>query len=73
MNIVWSRQGCAYCDMAKNLLDQKGVEYEVKMIGEVYTTNDLLESVPSARSVPQIILNDTLIGGFKELKEHFNL
>ena len=22
MNIVWSRQGCAYCDMAKNLLDQ---------------------------------------------------
>ena len=45
MNIIWSRQGCAYCDMAKNLLDQKGVEYEVKMIGEGYTTNDLLESL----------------------------
>jgi glutaredoxin len=32
---------------------------------------DLLEAVPGARSVPQILIDDQLIGGFQELKQHF--
>ena len=31
---------------------------------------DLLEAVPSARTVPQIFLDGNLIGGFTELKKH---
>ena len=32
----------------------------------------LLEAVPTARTVPQIILKGKLIGGYDQLREHFN-
>jgi glutaredoxin len=54
--------------MAKNLLKQKDIPFEEKKIGEGYTKEELLEAIPSARIVPQIILNGEFIGGFNELK-----
>jgi glutaredoxin len=69
--IVWSKYHCPYCDQAKKLLESKGIEYEERKIGDGYTREDLLESVPNARTVPQIFLDDQLIGGFTELKKHF--
>jgi glutaredoxin len=30
-----------------------------------------MEAVPNARTVPQIFLDDNYIGGFTELKKHF--
>jgi glutaredoxin 3 len=49
----------------------KEIEYEEKIIGDGYLKEDLLEAVPGARSVPQIILDEKLIGGFQELKQYF--
>lgn len=69
--IVWSKICCPYCDQAKSLLTQKGIEFEERKIGEGYTKEQLLESVPGARTVPQIILDGNLIGGFTELKKYF--
>jgi glutaredoxin len=69
--VVWSRPACPYCDQAKALLKMKGIEYEEKIIGDGYLKEDLLEAVPGARSVPQIILDEKLIGGFQELKQYF--
>ena len=68
--IVWSKYHCPYCDQAKALLKQKGIPFEEKKIGDGYTKEDLLEAVPTARAVPQIFLDDQLIGGFQELKQH---
>jgi len=68
---VWSKYHCPYCDQAKALLKQKGIEFEEKKIGDGYSKEDLLEAVPTARTVPQIFLDDKLIGGFTELKKHF--
>jgi glutaredoxin len=65
---VWSKYHCPYCDQAKALLTQKGIEFEEKKIGDGYTKEDLLEAVPTARTVPQIFLDGQLIGGFTELK-----
>ena len=67
--VVWSKNQCPYCDQAKALLKQKGIEFEEKKVGEGFTKEDLLEAVPTARTVPQIILNGELIGGFQELKK----
>jgi glutaredoxin len=69
--IVWSKDHCPFCDQAKNLLKMKGIEFEEKKIGHGYTKEQLLEAVPTARTVPQIFLDETLIGGFTELKQHF--
>ncbi len=70
--VVWSKYNCPFCDQAKALLKQKGIAFEEKKIGDGYTKEDLLESVPNARTVPQIFVNDQLIGGFTELKKWFD-
>lgn len=67
--IVWSKDNCPYCEQAKGLLKMKGIEFEEKKIGHGYTKEDLLEAVPTARTVPQIFLGEELVGGFTELKQ----
>jgi glutaredoxin 3 len=42
------------------------------MIGVEWTREQLLESIPQARTVPQIILNGEYIGGYDQLKAYFN-
>jgi glutaredoxin 3 len=69
--IIWSKYNCPFCDQAKALLNLKGIAFEERKIGDGYTKEDLLESVPTARTVPQIFLDEQLIGGFTELKKHF--
>ena len=69
MNIVWTKPGCTFCDMAKSLLEQKGIEYEERNIGSGWTKEQLLEAIPSARSVPQIVLNNEYIGTYQHLKD----
>ena len=68
--IVWSKYHCPYCDQAKALLQARGIQFEERKIGDGFTKEDLLEAVPGARTVPQIFLDDKLIGGFTELKQH---
>ena len=67
--IVWSKYNCPFCDQAKALLTQKGIQFEEKKIGDGYTKEDLLEAVPTARTVPQIFLGEEYVGGFTELRQ----
>jgi len=69
--IVWSKYHCPYCDKAKTLLKLKGIEFEERKIGDGYTKEELIEAVPSARTVPQIFIDDKLIGGYTELERYF--
>jgi glutaredoxin len=69
--IVWSKNQCPYCDQAKALLKMKGIAFEERNIQKDYTREQLLEAVPNARTLPQIFLDDNYIGGFTELKKHF--
>jgi len=69
--VVWSKYHCPFCDQAKALLKAKNIPFEEKKIGDGYTKEDLLEAVPTARTDPQVFLDDQLIGGFTELKKYF--
>ena len=68
--VVWSKYNCQHCDQAKLLLEQLGIEFEERKIGDGWTKEQLLESVPTARSVPQIFIDNQLIGGFTELQKY---
>jgi glutaredoxin 3 len=68
--IVWSKDACPFCDQAKALLTQRGIAFEERRIGSDYTREQLLEAVPTARTVPQIFLDEEYIGGFTELRKH---
>ena len=75
--VIWSKYNCSFCDQAKALLEQQGIEFEERKIGDGFSKEELLEAVPNARSVPQILIDNQLIGGFTDLqrylKEHNNV
>lgn len=67
--IVWSKDGCGHCIQAKSLLESKNIEFEERNItGDSWSREQLLEAVPTARSLPQIFMNEEYIGGYNELK-----
>lgn len=70
--IVWSKEKCPMCVQAKTLLNSKNVEYEERIVGVDWTKEQLLEQVPNARSVPQILIDGKLIGGYVELRNYLN-
>ena len=70
--LVWSKDQCPYCVQAKALLESKGIEYEERIVSKDWTKTQLLEAVPTARTLPQIFLDDKLVGGFNELRAHLN-
>jgi glutaredoxin len=67
--VVWSKDSCTFCEQAKRLLTQQGIVFEERKIGYGWTKEDLLKAVPAARTVPQIFINNQLVGGFNELKQ----
>ena len=70
--IVWSKDQCTYCVQAKTLLEARGIEYEERNIMQDWTREQLLEAVPTARTLPQIFLDNEYVGGFTELRQRLN-
>ena len=65
---IYTSWGCPYCVSAKALLDRKGVdyaEYDVGMGGEKRA--EMLERVPGAWTVPQILIDNVAVGGSDDI------
>lgn len=67
--VVWSKPNCPQCDQAKALLKAQGIDFEERRIGTNWTREQLLEAVPTARTVPQIFINEQHVGGVAELRQ----
>lgn len=70
--IVWSKDNCPFCDQAKSMLKQSNFEIEERKIGNNWTKEQLLEMVPNARTVPQIFINNVLVGGLNDLRKYIS-
>jgi glutaredoxin 3 len=68
MVTVYSKNNCAFCVQAKNLLKNKGVEFQEIKIDEDTTAKDFVLS-EGHRTVPQIYKDGKLLveGGFQGL------
>ncbi len=65
---IYTRWGCGYCVAAKALLDRKGVayaEHDITMGGAKRA--EMLERVPGAMTVPQILIDGQPVGGSDEI------
>lgn len=59
---------CPYCVRAKSLLKRKGVEVqEVDVLMDLAARQEMETKTGGARSVPQIFIGDTHVGGCDEL------
>ena len=67
---VYSKDNCAYCTKAKILLETQHMEFIERKIGVDVTREQLLEIAPHARTVPQIVIDGTVIGGYDQLAKY---
>lgn len=71
MITIYGKPSCGFCNMAKSLCEQKGVEYTYLSLGDDYDADVFSEKFPTARTFPQITVGEEAIGGFNELREYF--
>lgn len=79
---IYTRNGCGWCEKAKQLLQSKGYTYTERHVGVNATKEEIQQRVTSLgvntkiQTVPQIFLlsekngtTDTYIGGFDQLDQ----
>lgn len=64
---IYTKNYCPYCVHAKNLLQNKGVSFTEENLEDNPEEMMALIQKTGMRTVPQIFINDELIGGFTEL------
>ena len=69
--LIFTKYRCSFCDSAKTLIEQKGYEYDSINIEEGNNIELLLDKHKYARTMPQIFINDKLIGGYTDLVKYF--
>ena len=66
--IIYSSNNCNYCVKAKVLLAEKGLAFEeINIQVNPEYRDEMLSKSQGKRTVPQIFINDTHIGGYNEL------
>ncbi len=74
MNIkLYTKPNCSFCEKAKSFLSLKGISYDLFKLDEQFTTQELVEMFPSAKSFPVIVVDGQYIGGYSQLVEHLDV
>ena len=72
--VIYSKNNCVYCTKAKHLVKSLGLEYEEMSFEKDFNgdVDKLVEHVgKKVRTMPQIKINDELVGGYNQLVEYF--
>jgi glutaredoxin 3 len=65
---IYTTPICPYCVRAKSLLKKKGVQAEeIDVFMDMRAREEMESQSGGARSVPQIFIGDTYVGGCDEL------
>jgi len=65
---IYTTPICPYCARAKALLQKKGVEFqEIDIFMEADARKEMEQNTGGARTVPQIFIGDTHVGGCDDL------
>jgi glutaredoxin 3 len=70
--VIYSMEGCGYCDMAKDLLTEKGIKFESV---ELLNNHDLIAKLMNQtgqKTVPYVYVDGKFIGGYQNLKNLVN-
>ncbi len=66
---VYTTSFCPFCTRAKALLKSKGVSFvEIDVTEDAQLRQKMVELSGGRRTVPEIFINDKIVGGYDELK-----
>jgi glutaredoxin 3 len=65
--LIYTIDWCPYCEAALELLSKKGVEFEEINLTGKSAERAKLREMSGSRTVPQIYIGDTHVGGCDEL------
>ena len=69
---IYSKESRLYCSKAKTLVKKLGLEYSEKKLEDFDSTEAMLKDIgKQVRTMPQIKIDDKLIGGYNQLVEYF--
>jgi len=66
---IYGKPQCPNCDIAKNLLKSKNIDFDYKDISKSPDDLNFLKNL-GAKSVPMVFIEGQLIGGLNELKSY---
>ena len=67
--VIYSGETCPHCSAAKALLKSKNVEYEeIDIWKDPTKSKEMLQKTNGARTIPQIFIGDTYVGGNDQLQ-----
>ena len=72
--VIYSKNNCQFCTKAKHLVKTLGLEYVEKSLEKDFDSNPvkLVEDIgKQVRTMPQIKIDDKLVGGYNQLIEYF--
>jgi glutaredoxin 3 len=65
--IMYTKEPCPYCRLAKELLNAKQVAFEEIRVDHDPAELEKMMRLSNRRTVPQIFINDQSIGGYDDL------
>ena len=67
--VIYTGPMCNYCSAAKHLLNKKKVTYtEFDIAIDPLKREEMQKKTNGARTIPQIFIGETYVGGYQELK-----
>ena len=67
--VIYTGPMCNYCSAAKHLLNKKKVSYtEFDIAIDPSKREEMQKKTNGARTIPQIFIGETYVGGYNELK-----
>lgn len=69
MYIVYGTDSCPWCDRAVELIEKHGEEFSYVDVGDDEKAQAMFRA-ERLRSVPQVFLGDSRIGGYEALRSH---
>ena len=67
--VIYTGPMCNYCSAAKHLLNKKKITFtEIDIGTDSSKMQEMQEKTKGARTIPQIFIGETYVGGYNELK-----
>ena len=67
---IWGRDGCGFCEAAKELCERTQLKYSYYKLNQDFTREELIERFPNAKTYPQITVQNSHVGGYTEFAKY---